>query len=551
MLDESESALPTLPLAASASALDVSSLKSIPRLTGSKDWVGWSKLILLTASNFGLLTPKTNKFSESAEHRPKALQLLLMTISFELVATVPDQSGPNAVYNYLKEEYGSPDVHSLRKTLKNVRMTGVEIQPFLQNFHAALSDLRSAGVSISIEDQIDVILDNINADFYLEAIRRIRQHCRQKSVLDANDLSFAKLTLRNFYDDTPAALRHAKPHSFNANAARVRSFSSSRYSGSPCQNCLENDRASIAKTHSTARCFWMTRPGWHAKSDAPASIQAIARSRLQSEEAAINGNSNYAHSKVFSRPKAQNCLVGARVLEPTKMRLKRSSNLRRLSSGIQYTRSITTPTSPNRVEKPEVPSGERSMRHQTSSHLSYVSKTGIYHDTGSTPISFFKDQPDNFQATPGSVQTADDSSSQSTGTGTIQFGNMTIPVVHVPSFNKNLASGIWIMTAGYYQEIYNNMLLVRTRPGGTIIATGTYNPSVGLLEMDAIVSLPLICPSLIGMLILNRQCHQNTLLLLPPQPLRSLGMTCIVQWVIQVQPCSHVHSRPLMEFLIV
>jgi hypothetical protein len=135
-----------------------------------------------------------------------------MTISFELVATVPDQSGPNAVYNYLKEEYGSPDVHSLRKTLKNVRMTGVEIQPFLQNFHAALSDLRSAGVSISIEDQIDIILDNINADFYLEAIRRIRQHCRQKSVLDANDLSFAKLTLRNFYDDTPAALRHAKPN---------------------------------------------------------------------------------------------------------------------------------------------------------------------------------------------------------------------------------------------------------------------------------------------------------------------------------------------------
>jgi hypothetical protein len=235
----------------------------------------------------------------------------------------------------------------------------------------------------------------------------------------------------------------------------------------------------------------MSRPGWHAKSDAPASIQAIARSRLQSEEAAINGNSNYAHSKVFSRPKAQNCLVGARVLEPTKMRLKRSSNLRRLSSGIQYTRSITTPTSPNRVKKPEVPSGERSMRHQTSSHLSYVSKTGIYHDTGSTPISFFKDQPDNFQATPGSVQTADDSSSQSTGTGTIQFGNMTIPVVHVPSFNKNLASGIWIMTAGYYQEIYNNKLLVRTRPGGAIIATGTYNPSVGLLEMDAIVSLPL------------------------------------------------------------
>ncbi len=89
-------------------------------LSGSKDWVGWSKLILLTASNFGLLTPKTSKFSESAEHRPKALQLLLMTISFELVATVPDQSGTNAVYNYLQEEYGSPDVHSLRKTLKNV-----------------------------------------------------------------------------------------------------------------------------------------------------------------------------------------------------------------------------------------------------------------------------------------------------------------------------------------------------------------------------------------------------------------------------------------------
>jgi hypothetical protein len=38
--------------------------------------------------------------------------------------------------------------------------------------------------------------------------------------------------------------------------------------------------------------------------------------------------------------------------------------------------------------------------------------------------------------------------------------------------------------------IDNNKLSVRTQPGGTVIATGTFNPSIGLLEMDAIVSLP-------------------------------------------------------------
>jgi hypothetical protein len=35
-----------------------------------------------------------------------------------------------------------------------------------------------------------------------------------------------------------------------------------------------------------------------------------------------------------------------------------------------------------------------------------------------------------------------------------------------------------------------NKLSVRTQPGGTVIATGTFNPSIGHLEMDAIVSLP-------------------------------------------------------------
>ena len=107
-----------------------------------------------------------------------------------------------------------------------------------------------------------------------------------------------------------------------------------------------------------------------------------------------------------------------------------------------------------------------------------------YHDSGSTPRSYFKDKPQNFKTGHGTVFTADaNGSAKVTGTGEAKFGDLHLTdIVHVPSFSKNLVSGIQIMKQGYKQEIYNDKLIISK--DGQICATGTYEDSTGLLKMD-------------------------------------------------------------------
>jgi hypothetical protein len=46
--------------------------------------------------------------------------------------------------------------------------------------------------------------------------------------------------------------------------------------------------------------------------------------------------------------------------------------------------------------------------------------------------------------------------------------------VHVPSFDKNLVSGIQLMKLGYHQEVYKDRCFVRDQPNGRLVATVTF-----------------------------------------------------------------------------
>jgi hypothetical protein len=81
-------------------------------------------------------------------------------------------------------------------------------------------------------------------------------------------------------------------------------------------------------------------------------------------------------------------------------------------------------------------------------------------------------------------------------------------VVHVPDFDKNLVSGIQIMKDGHYQEIYKDRLYVRDEPRGTLLATGTFDLSVGLIKMDNTIPPP---PGLASYSVAQRRMNWKSL----------------------------------------
>jgi hypothetical protein len=105
-----------------------------------------------------------------------------------------------------------------------------------------------------------------------------------------------------------------------------------------------------------------------------------------------------------------------------------------------------------------------------------------FHDTGCTPISFFKSAPSNITPYNGSVKTANKQAAKIVGIGNVKIGNLQLKAAHVPSFHRNLVSGIQLMKEGYKQIIYQDKLQVFK--DDILVATGIYNSEVGLIQMD-------------------------------------------------------------------
>jgi hypothetical protein len=137
----------------------------------------------------------------------------------------------------------------------------------------------------------------------------------------------------------------------------------------------------------------------------------------------------------------------------------------------------------------EANNAEQNGEHQGNiSDSNYVA----YHDSGSTPFSFFKDCPENLRKKNSQVRVANNKTANIVGEGEVKFGKLKLKNVQfVPSFSKNLVSGIEIMKAGYRQDIRDNRLFVYDQDD--LVATGTYNPQVGLIQMDQEISIPDQC----------------------------------------------------------
>jgi len=116
------------------------------------------------------------------------------------------------------------------------------------------------------------------------------------------------------------------------------------------------------------------------------------------------------------------------------------------------------------------------------------SSNSVYYDTGATK-SAIKSKPDDFKAVQTEVGLAGPGVITTEGTGTLTFGSIKLDAMFSPLFTKNLASGIDIMKKGHYALLGGNKLVIikekLTIPDtATILATGTFDPQVGLIKLD-------------------------------------------------------------------
>jgi hypothetical protein len=121
-----------------------------------------------------------------------------------------------------------------------------------------------------------------------------------------------------------------------------------------------------------------------------------------------------------------------------------------------------------------------------------------FYDTGATPTSFVNEKPADFVPIQGKVGTAGSTSHETLGVGKIKFGELQLDATYVPSFSKNLVSGIAINNCGYHQTLGNDQLVITDGPptiNSTVMATGKLNKTVGLFQMDPVIdksALPLL-----------------------------------------------------------
>ena len=355
------------------------------RLNGRSNYLGWSKLMKLELQEKGYLD-KEGKFVDS--NSTKALSHMMRSVSLNIAGVVEDSSA-TAMWDWMKFEYGESNVWQLKADLKAVTMNGVELEVFFGRFNLALAKFKAAGGNMDLMDVCELILENINQTFYLEAIRHHRLLLRATDEVTESEIRTLKIALKEFHDATPIHVRESHQTRHKANFVD-RSASTGNHC---CDHCKKQNRWRIMKTHSTGQCRIGDVKGWGNYSN----------------DGSNKGTSNYV----------------------------------------------------------------------------------AFHDSGSSPSSYFRSEPQDMVTIGGHVRTASSEPVKITGKGSVRFGDLTLnDVIHVPSFSKNLVSGIQIMKEGYKQEIENDKLIISK--DHVVVATGHYNPEAGLIQMDNKICLSVL-----------------------------------------------------------
>jgi len=173
------------------------------KLVGATNYLGWSKLLKMELADRKYM----NEDGFVSSTSDKACSLIMKNISLNIAAMIPDDEGPEVMWDWLKSQYGADDTFLLKKNLKNVKMENLNLDNFWNNYNMALAVYKSAGGKISYEDQLEILLENIDVEFFLDVIRKIRLDTKGMEI-DSKTFLYAKNAIKDFYNATPQKIRN-------------------------------------------------------------------------------------------------------------------------------------------------------------------------------------------------------------------------------------------------------------------------------------------------------------------------------------------------------
>ena len=108
----------------------------VEKLNGKTNYLGWSKVMM---SELKQRSYWSNKIGFNKTFEEKAAALILKSVSLKIAAMLPDDEGPTVMWDWLKSEYGMDDLYQIKKELKNVKMSGIDLDGFWEKFNMALA----------------------------------------------------------------------------------------------------------------------------------------------------------------------------------------------------------------------------------------------------------------------------------------------------------------------------------------------------------------------------------------------------------------------------
>jgi len=217
------------------------------KLTGAENYLGWSKLLKMELADRKYMDE--DGFNSSTAD--KASSLIMRSISLKIVAMIPDDEGPGVMWDWLQSEYGADDIFLLKKNLKNIKMKNLDLDEFWGNYNMALAVYKSAGGKISYEDQLDILLENIDVEFFLDVIRKIRLETKGLEI-NSKSFLYAKNAIKDFYNATPEKIRN-NFKKFESSGKIMENSNYSFNSKNMCEWCQKHGRTKIQHTHKTEK----------------------------------------------------------------------------------------------------------------------------------------------------------------------------------------------------------------------------------------------------------------------------------------------------------
>ena len=130
-------------------------------LTGRANYLGWSKIVMCDLIEKNYFVPGSPG-SWTPEHAAKAKTTIMKYLSLAVASLIDDDLDAEAIWMFLKLEYGENDPYILKRELKSVTMVGIDLEKFWNAHNIAWAKFKNAGGKMPFDEVIELVLDFIN-----------------------------------------------------------------------------------------------------------------------------------------------------------------------------------------------------------------------------------------------------------------------------------------------------------------------------------------------------------------------------------------------------